>query len=86
MALLVVAVVGFGATRTSWARRRSAWTPNQDLARRGCARPHEAADLLQRLARIDQHVTAGRVRVDGELVDDLDQPAPEPARVVLWAP
>jgi hypothetical protein len=35
--------------------------------------------------RIEQHLTAGRVRVDGELVTDLNQPAPPPARVVLWA-
>jgi hypothetical protein len=26
--------------------------------------------------RIQQHITAGRVRVDGELVTDLDTPAP----------
>jgi hypothetical protein len=31
-------------------------------------------------------VAAGRVRVDGGLVDNLDQSAPEPARVVLQAP
>ena len=36
-------------------------------------------------ARIEQHLTAGRVRVDGELVTDPDRPAPPPARVVLWA-
>ena len=41
-----------------------------------------AAGLLQE--RIEQHLTAGRVRVDGELVTDLDRPAPPPARVVLW--
>jgi hypothetical protein len=35
--------------------------------------------------RIEQHLTAGRVRVDGELFTDLDRPAPPPARVVLWA-
>ena len=35
--------------------------------------------------RIEQHLAAGRVRVDGELVADLDRPAPPPARVVLWA-
>jgi hypothetical protein len=35
--------------------------------------------------RIEQHLTAGRVRVDGELVTDPDRPAPPPARVVLWA-
>ena len=34
--------------------------------------------------RIEQHMTAGRVRVDGELVTDLDTPAPPPARVVVW--
>jgi hypothetical protein len=33
--------------------------------------------------RIEQHRAAGRVRVDGEPVDDLDQPAPLPARIVL---
>jgi hypothetical protein len=42
-----------------------------------------AAGLLQE--RIEQHLTAGRVRVDGELVTDPDRPAPPPARVVLWA-
>jgi hypothetical protein len=36
--------------------------------------------------RIEQHLAAGRVRVDGELLQDLDQPAPPPARVVLNAP
>jgi hypothetical protein len=35
-------------------------------------------------SRIDEHMTAGRLRVDGELVTDLDTPAPPPARVVLW--
>jgi len=35
--------------------------------------------------RIEQHLTAGRVRVDGELVADPYRPAPPPARVVLWA-
>jgi hypothetical protein len=35
--------------------------------------------------RIEQHLDAGRVRVDGELVTDLDRPAPPPARVVLSA-
>ena len=34
--------------------------------------------------RIEQHRGAGRVRVDGELVTNLDRPAPPPARVVLW--
>ena len=42
-----------------------------------------AAGLLQE--RIEQQLTAGRVRVDGELVTDPDRPAPPPARVVLWA-
>jgi hypothetical protein len=41
-----------------------------------------AAGLSQE--RIEQHLMAGRVRVDGELVTDLDRPAPPPARVVLW--
>ena len=35
--------------------------------------------------RIEQHMTAGRVRVDGEPVTDLDTPAPAGARVVVWA-
>ena len=34
--------------------------------------------------RIEQHLTAGRVRVDGELVTDL-HPAPAGTRVVIWA-
>ena len=33
--------------------------------------------------RIEQHMTAGRVRVDGELVTDLDAPAPVGTRVVV---
>ena len=35
--------------------------------------------------RIEQHMTAGRVRVDGELVTDLDALAPAGTRVVVWA-
>jgi hypothetical protein len=42
-----------------------------------------AAGLSQE--RIEQHLTAGRVRVNGELVTDPYRPAPPPARVVLWA-
>ena len=34
--------------------------------------------------RIEQHMTAGRVRVDGELVTDLDALAPVGTRVVIW--
>ena len=34
-------------------------------------------------SRIQEHMTAGRVRVDGELLDDLDQVAPLPARILL---
>jgi hypothetical protein len=34
--------------------------------------------------RIEQHMAAGRVRVDGELVTDLDAPAPAGTRVVIW--
>jgi hypothetical protein len=34
--------------------------------------------------RIDQHMTAGRVRVDGELITDLDTPAPAGTRLVIW--
>ncbi len=37
------------------------------------------------LERIEQHMTAGRVRVDGELVTDPYAPAPPGTRVVLWA-
>jgi hypothetical protein len=54
-------------------------------------RPH-VPTVLDRLVvagvsqqRIEQHLTAGRVRVDGELVTDPFRPAPPPARVVLWA-
>ena len=36
--------------------------------------------------RIEQHMTAGRVRVDGELVTDPHQPASPPARIVITAP
>jgi hypothetical protein len=35
--------------------------------------------------RIEQHMTAGRVRVDGELVTDLDAPAPAGTRVGVLA-
>jgi hypothetical protein len=35
--------------------------------------------------RIAEHMTAGRVRVDGELVTDLDSPAPAGTRVVIWS-
>ena len=35
--------------------------------------------------RIEMHVNAGRVRVDGEAVTDPHHPAPPPARVVLAA-
>ena len=34
--------------------------------------------------RIAEHMTAGRVRVDGQLVTDLDTPAPAGTRVVAW--
>jgi len=33
---------------------------------------------------IDQYLTAGRLRVDGEPVTDLDAPAPTGTRVVVW--
>ena len=36
--------------------------------------------------RIEQHMTAGRVRVDGELVTDPHRPALPPARIVITAP
>jgi hypothetical protein len=35
--------------------------------------------------RIAQHMTAGRVRVDGEPVTDLATPAPTGTRVVIWS-
>jgi hypothetical protein len=35
--------------------------------------------------RIEQHMTAERVRVDGELVTDLDAPASAGTRVVIWS-
>ena len=45
---------------------------------------HTAAGLSdERIAQ--QHRTAGRVRVDGELVTDLDAPALAGTRVVVWA-
>ena len=34
--------------------------------------------------RIEEHMTAGRLRVDGELVTELDAPAPAGTRVVVW--
>jgi hypothetical protein len=34
--------------------------------------------------RIAAHMTAERVRVDGEPVTDLDAPAPTGTRVVVW--
>ena len=37
-------------------------------------------------SRIEEHMTAGRVRVDGELVTDPDQPASPPARIFVTAP
>ena len=53
----------------------------------------EAPTVRDRLAaaglspqRIAEHAEAGRVRVDGEVVEDLDMLAPPPDRVVLWAP
>ena len=33
--------------------------------------------------RITEHATAGRVRVDGKLVTDLETPAPAGTRVVV---
>lgn len=34
--------------------------------------------------RAVEHLSAGRVRVDGVQVDSFDVPAPPPARVTLW--
>ena len=42
-----------------------------------------AAGLSQE--RIEQHLAAGRVRLDGELCTDPDRLALPPARVVLWS-
>ena len=36
--------------------------------------------------RIEQHMTAGRVHVDGEVVTDPYRPASPPARIVITAP
>ena len=36
--------------------------------------------------RIEQHMSAGQVRVDGELITDPATPAPPPARIVITAP
>lgn len=33
--------------------------------------------------RIQQHFQAGAIRLDGEQVTDLDQPAPPPSRPVI---
>jgi hypothetical protein len=35
-------------------------------------------------ARIAEHMSAGRVRVDGELVTNLNTPTPAGTRVVVW--
>jgi hypothetical protein len=35
-------------------------------------------------SRIEQYMTAERVRVDGELVTDPDAPAPAGTRVFVW--
>ena len=43
---------------------------------------HTAAGLSAE--RIEQHMTAGRVRVDGDLVTDLNTLAPAGTRVVVW--
>jgi hypothetical protein len=37
-------------------------------------------------SRIEEHMTAERVRVDGELVTVPDRPASPPARIVITAP
>jgi len=37
-------------------------------------------------SRIEEHMTAERVRVDGELVTDPDRPASPPAHIVITAP
>jgi hypothetical protein len=35
--------------------------------------------------RIEQHLAAGRIRLDGALVEDLDQAAAPPTRIVVGA-
>jgi hypothetical protein len=35
--------------------------------------------------RIQWHLDAGTVRLDGEVVTDPTTPAPRPARIVLWS-
>jgi hypothetical protein len=35
--------------------------------------------------RIQWHLSAGTVRVDGQVVTDPDAPAPRPSRIVLWS-
>jgi hypothetical protein len=42
-----------------------------------------AAGLSQE--RIEQHHAARRIRVDGNVVEDLEQAAAPPTRIVLWA-
>lgn len=37
------------------------------------------------LKRVEEHLTAGRVQLDGELVTDPYTPAPTGTRVTLWA-
>lgn len=34
-------------------------------------------------ARVAEHLAAGRLTVDGRQVEDLDEPAPPPARLLL---
>ena len=53
--------------------------------------PTTAATVRDRLTaaglsdeRIEQHLSAGRVRVDGELVTDPDVAAPAGTRIVIW--
>jgi hypothetical protein len=54
-------------------------------------RPSDVPTVFDRLVagmsqeRVEEHLAADRVRVDGELVTDPYAPAPPPARVVLWA-
>lgn len=51
--------------------------------------PRTVADVLAAAGiapdRVTAHLAAGRVRVDGEPVTDLAQPAPTGARVNLYA-
>ena len=63
------------------------WMSVRGYPMAGMTDDQAAASKLDRLVaaglspeRIEQHMTASRVRVDGEPVDDLDAPAPAETR------